>query len=1414
MHLDVRSWYSFHDGVASPAELCAHAAELGFAELGIADIDGTYGLIQFYKAAMKAGVKPILGIALTDLTGSAAVSAAAQVTGDRLQVTDKPSRSEAVLRPSGVDEERAMHGIAPTEDGGHALPHDSGLPTSDLGPRTSDFRQDGGHGGPPHQDGGQGRPPHHQEAEPAAWVYARDRDGYSELCWLAAWRQGCLGEGTGNREQGTGKREGFRSQDAGLAQVLAERTEHCFVVSDHERLLSHLAPRLGPQRLFVRTDANYGESYRARQIRQLKLAARYGLAPAAMSDVRFLRPQDQAVHHTLRAIGQNATLYTAQGVRPRQHYLAAPTELPGYYYDCPQALATTRRLAERCEVDFELGRWVFPDFPLKGGADPRSVLLQLCERGLSWRGIGGGGAGGSPAGNAGRLAACPTDYAARLEMELRVIEQLGYTSYFLAVYDIVREATRRRIPHVGRGSAANSLVSYLLGLTPVDPLRYDMYFERFLNPQRTSPPDIDIDFNWKRRDEILSYVYQRWGSGRVAMISTHVTYRARSAVREVAKVFGLGDAEIGAVSKFLPHIAASDLPSAQRDFPELRGIDFTSEPYCHVLPLASRLDGKPRHLGIHCGGIVIAPTRITDYTGLQRAAKGFVVTQYDMFPVEDVGLIKIDLLGNRSLGVLEDTLASIGREQGTGNREGFRIQDSGCGAGENTSSGGGTPPDNDGRRDAAPTITSDIGLRTSDSPVDIHRVISDWEALATDEATVALIREGLTIGCFYIESPGMRQLLRRLRTRTFLDLTAASSVIRPGVAESGMMQEYIRRVRGEAGKMPTHPLMREIMPETHGVMIYQEDVIKVAHRLAGMSLADADLLRRAMSGKLRSQSAMNQIRERFIGGCEHNGLDIASALEIWRQVASFAGYSFCKAHSASFATLSFQVAYLKAHYPAHFLAAVLSNGGGFYGPRAYLSECERLGLRVLPPDVNFSRLEYTAEKTGNREQGTGNREEQDPVGAASRRPPQVGPDSVPVKQIQGSGESYSPSAPMGRGREEASRLPAGSVPCSLFPVPFPHNAVRVGLAVIKGAGAALLARVVAERERGGLYRSLPDFIRRTRPGLSDLAILIKCGALDSLGLSRPELLWLAQIERKANVRASGGRPSLAAIPSGADRRVRHPSRTEPSAPLESPAGTRALHDQTPLPLDDSARIADFRARIGSTLDGYSEHKLCELELQHLGMLVRRHPLTLFAHLSAGLTCARDLPRHAGRWVRLLGWCIAVKRVDLTHRQSVRDTLELQAEHADRPEPSPTDERDELDDEREGTAEDLGIVLRAPARQNPVGTASRRPPMSGGGTPPPPAESGGRRAMKFMSMEDLTGTFEVTLFADAYARFAHLTRYAGPFLVTGKVEEQFDTYTINATGLQLLSLDEDGLPPPTGYRDGAVRTVGRANQKPR
>jgi DNA polymerase III alpha subunit len=564
--------------------------------------------------------------------------------------------------------------------------------------------------------------------------------------------------------------------------------------------------------------------------------------------------------------------------------------------------------------------------------------------------------------------------------------------------------------------------------------------------------------------------------------------------------------------------------------------------------------------------------------------------------------------------------------------------------------------------------------------------VNDLRTLTCDRQIQQMLRSGQTMGCFYIESPAMRQLLQQLKTASFRDLTAASSVIRPGVAQSGMMQEYIRRVNGGPPRLPSHPLVDELLEETKGVMVFQEDVMRVAHRLAGFTPAEADLLRRAMNGKLRGTDQMHRLEKRWQQGCEAKGVDRASADEIWRQLSSFSDFSFCKAHSASFATLSYQMAWLKAHYPADFMAAVITNGGGFYGPQAYLSECRRLGLAILPPDVNHSEYEYSASSGGCR---------------------------------------------------TAGQQPFGSTVAAA-----PPDAIRVGLCTIRNVAAALLERIPAERARRGPFRNLPDFIRRVRPQRAELEVLVLSGACDSLGPARPELLWeagLAPVQRtEYKVQGAGTQAELLCT----DATV---------ATLHPPCALHAAPGLTP----------------------YSPAKLLQLEVEHLGLFISRHPLEAFPGLpEQGIVRASDLARHIGRRVSLLGWCIATKRVNIAERRPSVDLLSLQAAEFDLPD---NPEAAEDDDAPASAAVDIGLIARGPD------------PRSGGHDYYAPAT----HSMKFMSMEDTTGTYEATLFPQAYARFAPLTRCPGPFIVTGRVEEQYGVCSVNCDRLELAGTERPG-----------------------
>jgi len=705
-----------------------------------------------------------------------------------------------------------------------------------------------------------------------AVVLALDREGFAACCRLATARR--------------------LDRDFDLAGRVAAEAEkgRVVVLAEDEAILRALAGRLPPDCLYAELCADLRPGRTAGFRSLAALADQLGLPLAGTADVHFVSAEDFHVHRLLRAIdlGRTESSLEPSDCASPGAWLAPPAEMARRLEAWPEAILNTARIAERADCELPTGRMIFPAFKLPEGESAFSKLLKDSFRGACRR-----------------YRPMSSTVLGRLRAELEVIDRQGFAPYFLVVADIARFARRRRIPLVGRGSAANSLVSYALGITDVDPIRYNLFFERFLNPERDSPPDIDLDFSWRRRDEVLEYVYRTYGDDRVAMICTYVTFSARLAFREVAKAAGLPPAEITRFTRLLPYRALAHIETLDRDWPECRGLPLSEEPYRSILLTARHISGFPRHLSMHAGGIVVSPFPLTDLVPLERSAKGFVVTQYDMFGIEDLGLVKIDLLSQRSLSVVEDVARQVEA------RTGKRLE------------------------------------------------LEDIDRLAADPDTVELIASGRSMGCFYIESPSMRQLLEKLDVRTFEMLTAASSVIRPGVAESGMMAEFIERHHGRRPTVYLDPRLEKLLSETYGVMVYQEDVIRVAHEIAGMSLGEADLLRRAMSGKLRGREAMEKMRGRFVALALERGTEPAAAAEIWRQIASFAGYAFCKAHSASYARISFQVAWLKVHYPAEFMAAVLANGGGFYGPSAYIEEARRMGLAVLGPDINRSGKNYS-----------------------------------------------------------------------------------------------------------------------------------------------------------------------------------------------------------------------------------------------------------------------------------------------------------------------------------------------------------------------------------------------------------------------------------------------------------------------
>ncbi len=623
-----------------------------------------------------------------------------------------------------------------------------------------------------------------------------------------------------------------------------------------------------------------------------RLAEELGLPLVASNNVHFLRKADHPVRDLLTCMGENISIYQPH---PRRHqndqrYFKGPKAMAKLFRDYPQALENTLSIAERCRLQLPLGEYHFPAFPLPPQRTASSQLRHLCQQGARKRYKG-----------------IPKKVRLRLEHELAIIEQLGFCEYFLVVWDIVNFARRSGIRCAGRGSAADSLVAYLLGITAVDPIEHSLLFERFLNPERKGMPDIDLDIDSQRRDEVLNYVYQTYTTDHVAMIGTVNTISARSALREVAKAMDLPKTEIDRLARFLPHVRADQMGQAIANLPELRGEFPLGEPWDTLLRFCQVMNGFPRHLSVHLGGVVISREPITDLVPLQWSAKGVIICQYDKDDIEALGLVKMDLLGLRILSAIEDSVKSLAEQ----------------------------------------------GIK-----LDLERLPLN------DPAVYALLRSTKTVGLFQLESPGMRELLGKLQPTEFEDIIANISLMRPGPMQADMVTPFVRRRHGQETVTYAHPCLEPILHSTYGVIVYQEQVLQVASVLAGFSLGQADLLRRFMTHN-RSQEEISGLEGEFISGAVARGVEETVAKEVFRQLAAFAAYGFNKAHAATFGLTGYYTAYLKAHYPAHFLTALLNNQPmGFYPSRVLLQDARVLGIPIHPIDVNASAAQFTVERGG------------------------------------------------------------------------------------------------------------------------------------------------------------------------------------------------------------------------------------------------------------------------------------------------------------------------------------------------------------------------------------------------------------------------------------------------------------------
>jgi len=583
--------------------------------------------------------------------------------------------------------------------------------------------------------------------------------------------------------------------------------------------------------------------------------------------VTFQDEKSWLIHKCLRAIDHSTLLskLTDDQYADQQQVMVTPTLLRDIFKQYPQIVENTEALLDQCSIDFDYKVSKNKKTYSQTKEDDLLLLQKLANDGMLYR-----------------YGKNNTEAMGRIKHELEIIDSLGFSSYFLIAWDIVHYTMSRGFYHVGRGSGANSIVAYCLRITDVDPIKLDLYFERFLNPKRTSPPDFDIDFSWRDRDQVQDYIFKRYGKNHAALLGATSTLKDKSIFRELGKVFGLPKEEID--------LLVND-----------PGNDYNkNEVVMTITTLGKEIQDFPNHRSIHAGGILVTEEPITYYTALDLPPKGFPTTHWDMYIAEDMGFEKLDILSQRGIGHIREAV--------------------------------------------------DIIIENGGKEIDIHEVDKFFE----DEKVKAQLKNGETIGCFYIESPAMRGLLKKLRCDNYISLVAASSIIRPGVAKSGMMKEYIRRFHHPNDFEYIHPIMKEQLSETYGVMVYQEDVIKVAHHFAGLDLAEADVLRRAMSGKYRSLKEFKQIEEKYYSNCKQLGHSDEMAREVWRQIESFAGYSFSKAHSASYAVESFQSLYLKAHFPLEFMVAVINNFGGFYSTWVYFNEAKRQGATIELPCINNS----------------------------------------------------------------------------------------------------------------------------------------------------------------------------------------------------------------------------------------------------------------------------------------------------------------------------------------------------------------------------------------------------------------------------------------------------------------------------
>ncbi len=705
----------------------------------------------------------------------------------------------------------------------------------------------------------------------------------------------------------------------------------------------------------------------------IEMSRKFGVGLVATNDLHYINKKDAECHDVLLCIQMGKTVDDTARMKfsSDEFYLKSFSEMAQLFGEYPEALANTCRIAERCNVTLEFGNLYLPEFPVPEGLTADGYLEQLCREQL-----------------VERYSEVTPEINARLEFELGVIVKMDYSGYFLIVWDFINYARQQEIPvGPGRGSAAGSIVSYLLGITNIDPIAYGLLFERFLNPERVTMPDIDIDFCYVNRGKVIEYVSARYGADRVAQIITFGTMAAKGAIRDVGRALNMPYGEVDRIAKMVPNELGITLRRALEISSDFRAAYENEAMVGKLLDLAMAVEGLPRHASTHAAGLVISKEPLTHYVPLQNSAEGFLTTQYDKDKVEELGLLKMDLLGLRTLTVIGDTIKLVQESRGI--------------------------------------------------KIDIDNIPFD------DPKVSAMLTNGDTAGVFQLESSGITALVKDLKPECFADLIPLVALYRPGPLGSGMVEDFINGRHGKKIVTYVHPLLEPILCDTFGVILYQEQVMQIASVMAGFTLGQADLLRRAMGKK--KHDVLDAQRENFLQGASERGIERKMAGEIFDLMAHFADYGFNKSHSAAYALVAYQTAYLKANYPQEFMAALLSSVMGTNEKiGSYIETCRQMGIAILPPDINASQSSFSVD----------------------------------------------------------------------------DNSIRFGLAAVKNVGENAIQNMVAARDANGKFESLVDLCTKVDMRLINkrvLESLIKCGAFDSLGAKRSQLL--AVLERAVDMAA-------------------------------------------------------------------------------------------------------------------------------------------------------------------------------------------------------------------------------------------------------------------------------------------------------